>query len=301
MTLSLNEAQVAGLLTWEELIAEMEKAMIAFSAGEVTQPARVLHEVKPYGGYFGPMPAISKDAMGIKLVNFYPGNAERGLHTHLALIILFKPETGEPLAIIEGNLITEMRTAAVSAVATRPLADPDAKVLAVLGTGTQARAHVNALRCVRDFSEIRVWGRSPDKAKAFAAEHGCIAMSAEDAVRGADVVVTATSSQTPVLHGEWLKDGAHVNAVGAPIATWRELDDAAMSKCTVVADSREACQNDSGDVILSGADIHSEIGEILAGKAKVNAGETTLFKSVGIATEDVFAARLVYEKATASA
>lgn len=301
MPLSLNEAQVAELLTWEELIPEMERAMIAFSAGEVTQPARVLHEVKPYGGYFGPMPAISKDAMGIKLVNFYPENAARGIHTHLALIILFRPETGEPLAIIEGNLITEMRTAAVSAVATRPLADPGAKVLAVLGTGTQARAHVNALRCIRDFSEVRVWGRTPEKAKSFADAHGCIAMDAEDAVRGADIVVTATSSQTPVLRGDWLKDGAHINAVGAPIATWRELDDAAMSKCTVVVDSREACLNESGDVILSGTEIHSEIGEILAGTARIDTGETTLFKSVGIATEDIFAARLVYEKATAAA
>jgi len=297
MTLSLSEAQVAELLEWDELIEEMEKAMIAFSAGEVTQPARVLHEVKPHGGYFGPMPAVSKDAMGIKLVNFYPGNAERGIHTHMALIVLFKPETGEPIAVMDGRLITEMRTAAVSAVATRPLADPDARVLAILGTGTQARAHVQALRRVRDLGEIRVWGRSPEKAKAFAEVHGCIAMGAENAVRGADIVVTATNSQTPVLEGAWLKEGAHVNAVGAPIATWRELDDDVMSRCTVVADSREACGKESGDVILSGAEIHSEIGEILAGNASVDPGETTLFKSVGIATEDIFAARLVYEKA----
>ena len=201
MTLSLTESQVAELLEWDALIEEMEKAMIAFSAGEVTQPARVLHEVKPHGGYFGPMPAVSKDAMGIKLVNFYPGNAGTGIPTHLALIVLCKPETGEPMAIIEGELITEMRTAAVSAVATRPLAGPDAKVLAILGTGTQAGSHVQALRHVRDFTEVRVWGRTPDKAKTFAKEHGCNAMDAEDAVRGADVVVTATSSQTPVLQG----------------------------------------------------------------------------------------------------
>ncbi|MBT5496617.1 MAG: ornithine cyclodeaminase family protein [Alphaproteobacteria bacterium] len=299
MTLSLNEQQISEILKMEELIEVMEKAMIAFSAGEVTQPPRKLIPVEPHGGYFGPMPAISKDAMGIKLVNFYPGNAALGIHTHNAMILLFKPETGEPLAIMEGGLITEMRTAAVSAVATRPLASPDAKILAVLGAGVQAKSHVEAMRCVRDFDEVRVWARNPEKAKAFADEHGAIAMDAEDAVRGADVVVTATSSQVPVLKGEWLKDGAHVNAVGAPIATWRELDDAVMSRCTVIADSRDACMNESGDMILSGTRIHAEIGEVLAGDASVAAEETTLFKSVGLAVQDVFAAQMVYEKVNA--
>ena len=164
------------------------------------------------------MPTISKDAMGIKLVNFYPGNAALGIHSHNAMILLFKTETGEPLAIMEGGLITEMRTAAVSAVATRPLASLDAKILAVLGADVQAKSHVEAMRCVRNFDDVRVWARNPEKAKAFADKHGAIAMDAEEAVRGADVVVTATSSQVPVLKGEWLKDGAHVNAVGAPIA-----------------------------------------------------------------------------------
>ncbi|MGB0554957.1 MAG: ornithine cyclodeaminase family protein [Alphaproteobacteria bacterium] len=299
MTLSLNEQEISEILKMEELIEVMEKAMIAFSAGEVTQPPRKLIPVEPHAGYFGPMPAISKDAMGIKLVNFYPGNAALGILTHNAMILLFKPETGEPLAIMEGGLITEMRTAAVSAVATRPLASPDAKILAVLGAGVQAKSHVEAMRCVRDFDEVRVWARNPEKAKAFADEHGAIAMDAEDAVRGADVVVTATSSQVPVLKGEWLKDGAHVNAVGAPIATWRELDDAVMSRCTVIADSRDACMNESGDMILSGTRIHAEIGEVLAGDASVAAEETTLFKSVGLAVQDVFAAQMVYEKVNA--
>ena len=167
-------------------------------------------------------------------------------------------------------------------------------MLAILGTGTQAGSHVQALRYVRDSTEVPVWGRTPDKAKAFAKKHGCIAMDAEDAVRGGDVVVTATSPQTPVLQNAWLK---HINAVGAPIATWRKLDDDVMSRCTVIADSRDACSKESGDVILSGAEIHAEIGEAVAGKASVNPATTTLFKGVGIATEDIFAARLVYEKA----
>lgn len=296
MTLTLDEEQVAEVLRMEDLIEEMETAMIAFSSGEVTQPVRNLMPVAPHGGYFGPMPAISPHGMGIKLVTFYPGNAARGIHTHHALILLFAPETGEPLAIMDGRLITEMRTAAVSAVATRVLARPDAAVLAILGSGTQAKSHVEAMRCVRDFGEVRVWSRDPAHAERFAAEHGAVAMAAEEAVRDADVVVTATSAQTPVLRGVWLKDGAHVNAVGAPIPTWRELDDDVMRRCTVVVDSREACLKESGDVILSKAPIHAEIGEVLAGKASVPDGATTLFKSVGIATEDVFAARLVYEK-----
>jgi len=299
MTLTLNEEQIAEILTMDDLIPEMEKAMIAFSAGEVTQPLRSMIPVEPAGGYFGPMPAVSKDAMGIKLVTFYPNNADRGIHTHHAMILLFAPDTGEPQAIMDGRLITEMRTAAVSAAATKPLAAADAKVLAILGSGTQAKSHIEAMRCVRDFEEVRVWSRNADHARRLAEAHGAVAMSAEDAVRGADVVVTATSSQTPVLCGDWLKDGAHVNAVGAPIATWRELDDDVMNKCIVIADSRDACLAESGDVILSGAQIHAEIGEVLAGKANVNPAKTTLFKSVGIATEDVFAARLVYEKATA--
>ena len=183
MPLSLTEAQIADLFEIAPLIDRMEASLIAFSAGEVTQPARVLHEVKPYGGYFAPMPAVSKDAVGVKLVNFYPGNAELGIHTHNAMVLLFKPETGEPLAVMDGALIMEMRTAAVSGAATRPLAAPDAKVLAILGTGVQARAHVEAMRCVRNFAEIRVWGRTPEKDAAFAETHGCVAMSAEDAVR----------------------------------------------------------------------------------------------------------------------
>lgn len=298
MTLSLNEEQIAEVLRMEDLIEEMEKAMIAFSAGEVTQPVRNLMPVEPHGGYFGPMPAVSKDAMGIKLVTFYPGNATLGIHTHHALILLFAPETGEPLAILDGRLITEMRTAAVSAVATRALARPDAEVMAILGSGTQAKSHIEAMRCVRDLREVRIWSRNPDHATRFAAEHGAVAMAAEEAVRGADIVVTATSARTPVLQGAWLAEGTHVNAVGAPIPTWRELDDEVMRRCTVVVDSREACLKESGDVILSGTSIHAEIGEVLAGKAAVPAGTPTLFKSVGIATEDVFAARLVYEKAT---
>ena len=230
MTLVLSEEQVAEVLRMDDLIEEMQKAMLAFSAGRVVQPVRNLMPVEPHGGYFGPMPAISDDALGIKLVTFYPGNAAHGIHTHHALIMLFEPKTGEPLAIMDGRLITEMRTAAVSAVATRALASKEARVLAILGSGTQAKSHIEAMRCIRDFEAVRVWSRNAEHAERFAREHDARAATAEDAVTGADVVVTATSSQSPVLQGIWLKDGAHVNAVGAPIPTWRELDDDVMRR-----------------------------------------------------------------------
>jgi thiomorpholine-carboxylate dehydrogenase len=204
-----------------------------------------------------------------------------------------------PLAVMDGGRITEMRTAAVSAVATDVLAAPDARILAILGSGAQARSHVEALRHVRSFSEIRVWSRTPGHAEAFAADIGARALSADDAVRGADVVVTATSARAPVLQGAWLKPGCHVNAVGAPRPDWRELDDAVMAN-VVIVDSRAGAMAESGDVRLSGARIHAELGEILAATQPFSAAETTVFKSLGMAIEDVAAAKLVYDRITRS-
>jgi ornithine cyclodeaminase/alanine dehydrogenase-like protein (mu-crystallin family) len=292
----LDEHQVRAHLEWDALIAAMENALIDFSAGRVQQPVRRFLTVDRYEGFFGIMPAVSDKVMGIKLVTFYPNNAARGLPTHLAMIQLFAPETGEALALIDGRLITEMRTAAVSAAATKVLAAPDARVLAVLGSGVQARAHVEALSRVRAFEEIRVWGRTRAHAERFADEVGASVMAAEDAVRGADVVVTATAATEPILEGAWLKRGAHVNAIGWRGHTSRELDDAAMAN-VVVVESREAAHDQCGDVILSGAEIYAELGEILAGKKPARAEETTVFDSVGIAVEDIAAAQLVYEAA----
>ena len=291
----LDEEQVRAVLRMDDLIPAMETALIEFSAGRVAQPVRQMLSVEPHGGYFGAMPAAGSVGLGAKLVAFYPGNAALGLHTHAAMVLLFRPETGEPLAIMDGRLITEMRTAAVSAVATRAMAAEGAKVLAVLGSGVQARSHVEALRLVRDFQDIRVWSRTPEHAEHFAAEIGATAMSAEEAVRSADVIVTATSAREPVLLGSWLKKGAHVNAVGWPGPQGRELDTDAMRNVLVV-DSREAVLKESGDVLLSGAEIHAELGEVLAGSKPVPKGVTTVFKSVGIAVEDVAAANLIYQR-----
>ena len=268
----LDEHEVRKHLQWDALIAAMEKALIDFSAGRVQQPVRRLLPIERHGGFFGVMPAVSADAMGAKLVTFYPGNAARGMPTHLAVILLFAPETGEALARLDGRLITEMRTAAVSAAATKALAAPDAKVLAILGSGVQARAHVDALKRVRAFAEIRVWSRTPAHAERFAEEVGARVMAAEDAVRGADVIVTATATKAPILEGAWLKPGAHVNAIGWGGYTSRELDDAAMAN-VVVVELREAALDQCGDVILSGAEIYAELGEILGG-GQASAGRT---------------------------
>jgi thiomorpholine-carboxylate dehydrogenase len=293
----LNEQQVRRHLRMADLIPVMEKALIDFSEGKVTQPVRSVIKVDPPCGFLGLMPAATSESLGLKAVTFYPLNAERGIPTHMATIFLVDPQTGTPLAVMDGRLITEMRTAAVSAVATKLLLGTHSKVLAVLGSGVQARSHVEALRLVRRFEDIRVWSPTKEHATQFADEIGATAMSAEEAVRGADVVVTVTSSTTPVLNGSWLKPGCHVNAVGACRPDWRELDDDAMQKNRIFVDSREGAMKESGDVILSGAKIYGELGEALAGMIPTDRSETTIFKSLGMAVEDIAAATLVYRAA----
>src|SRR5213596_786408 len=296
--LFLNEAQVREHLRMTELIPAMEKALIDFSAGRVTQPVRsiISIDVAAATGFLGLMPALTPDGLGLKAVTFYPSNAERGIPTHMATIFLVDPDTGGPLAIMDGRLITEMRTAACSAAATKLLASPDAKILAILGSGVQARSHVEALRLVRNFEEIRVWSPTKEHAERFKKEIGATSTCVEQAISGADVIVTATNSKTPVLKGLWLKPGCHVNAVGACRPDWRELDDEAMSN-VVFVDSREGATKESGDVMLSGANIHAELGEALAGKVPPRTNETTIFKSLGMAVEDIAAAMLVYRSA----
>jgi len=286
-----EEEKVRRLLGVDELIAAMRKVLAEFSAGKWQQPVRGV--LSQNDGFFGVMPA-SGESMGIKMVTFYPRNTE--LPTHMAVIALFDPKTGEPLALMDGRYITEMRTAAVSAVATDALAPRAAKVLTLLGAGVQAQAHLEVLAHVRQFEEVRVWNHHLEKAKRFAEAHGIKAMELEAAVRDADVVVTATSAREPILKGEWLKAGAHVNAVGASRPDWRELDDVTMRN-VVIVDSYEGARKESGDVILSGATPFAELGEILNGTKRVEPGATTVFKSLGMAVEDVATAKLVYDAA----
>jgi thiomorpholine-carboxylate dehydrogenase len=294
----LDEGAVRELLHMEDLIPAMARALADLSSGKVVQPMRTMIPIAGHGGFLGLMPAYG-GALGAKLVTFYPGN--QGIPTHHAMIVLFRPETGEPLVTMDGRLITEMRTAAVSAVATQLLARPEASVLGMLGSGVQARSHLEALRLVRAFRDIRVW--SPRNARAFAKQFGIhAAPSAAEAVRGADVVVVATTSQTPVLSGAWLSPGTHINAVGAPRPTWRELDDDVLRKARIYVESREAATRESGDVIAAGQ-VVAEIGEVVTGakRGRESAGEITLFKSVGVAIEDVVSADLVYRKAVQAA
>lgn len=292
----LSEEEVRSLLRMEELIPAIAAALRDLSAGKVQQPMRVVLPVSEHNGFFGVMPAYG-GALGAKLVTFYPNN--KGVHTHHAMILLFRPETGEPLATMDGRLITEMRTAAASAVATDALARKDASVLAILGSGVQARSHLEALRLVRKFREVRVW--SPRNSREFARQNDIFAAAtAEEAVRGADVIVVATAATTPVLMGEWLSSGAHINAVGATRSNWRELDDEALRKARIYVDSREAAMKESGDIIAAGH-IFAEIGEVVAGSktGRESEEEITLFKSVGVAVEDIAAADLVYRKRNA--
>jgi ornithine cyclodeaminase/alanine dehydrogenase-like protein (mu-crystallin family) len=272
----LDERAVHDLLGMEELIPAMARAMADLSSGKVVQPGRVMLPVADHQGFLGLMPAYG-GALGAKLVAFYPNN--QGIPSHHAVILLFKPETGEPLVTMDGRLITEMRTAAVSAVATKLLARPEASVLGILGSGVQARSHLQAMRLVRTIRDVRVW--SPRNAPAFAKEFGVRAVAtAEEAVRGADIVVVATSSQTPVLS---------------------ELDDEALRKARLYVEQREAATLESGDVIASGK-IVAEIGEVVAGRkpGRQSPDEITLYKSVGVAVQDVVSADLVYKKALAA-
>jgi ornithine cyclodeaminase/alanine dehydrogenase-like protein (mu-crystallin family) len=293
--LILGEDQVRAVLTYDELIPAMRRALMEFSAGRVQQPLRMVMRVADTG-WFALMPAVYGDVMGAKMVTFYPGNAASAKHTHHAMIQLFHANTGEPLAIMDGRLITEMRTAAVSAVAVDLLAIPQARVLAILGSGVQARSHLRALAGIRPFKEVRVWSRTPRNAQKLPAETGAsVTTDAEEAVTGADVVLTLTSSTEPVLLGKWLRKEALVCAVGAVTPDRRELDDEAMRGCVIV-ESREAGQKEPGDILHSRAKITAEIGELLNGATFKRGDHPVVFKSVGIAIEDIAAAKLVYDR-----
>jgi ornithine cyclodeaminase len=316
MALLLMESHLRELLSMRDLVPLMERALAAFSSGGAVQPVRSVVPVRAHAGFLGVMPAYldAGGALGLKAVAFYPGNAARGLHTHMATILLLDAATGALRSVMDGRLITEMRTAAVSAAATKHLARRDARVLAFLGAGVQARSHVAALAEVFRAELIQVWSRTPASAAAFAREIAgaggirvAVKATPEEAVRGADVICTVTSSETAVLHGAWLQPGAHINAVGACRPDWREMDTAAVAGARLFVDSRAAALVEAGDIVLpitEGAfgetHIQGEIGEVFAGKrpGRTAPQEITLFKSLGQAVEDVATAQFAYERAT---
>jgi thiomorpholine-carboxylate dehydrogenase len=289
----ISEQQVRDALRFPELIQVMREALQALSSGRVLQPVRGIIQVAEHNGWFGIMPAVYGDVMGAKLVTFYPGNVD--LDTHQATIQLFRAATGEPLASMDGRAITEMRTAAVSAVALDLLAAPTPLVLAILGSGVQAHSHLEAFRLVRDFREVRVWSRTPLHAAKFAARAGAqVFESVETAVRAAEVVVTLTSAAEPILQGAWLKPDAVVIAVGSVGAARRELFDDVMGS-PVIVESRESAVREAGELIHSGAAVYAEIGELLNGSRPVPP-RPAVYKSLGVAVEDIAAARLVYQR-----
>ena len=305
MSCWINEAEVRRLLRLEELEAAMERALASYSSGRVTQPLRPVIEAAE--GLLAAMPALNRDAgqMGAKLVSVYPGNASRGLPSHQAVIVLFDAGTGQPLAAMDGRYITEMRTAAVSAVSLKWLGPEAVKVLALVGSGVQARSHLEMLRRGRNFVEIRCWSPRKESREWFAREHRGVRAceSAEEAVRGADAIVVATQAREPVLRAGWVKEGAHVMAVGACRPNERELDPELVASAELYVDSRESALRESGDVILAmregwfGEDhIRAELGEVGAGIRPGRSGEnrTTVFKSLGLACEDLGAAGLVW-------
>jgi alanine dehydrogenase len=296
----LNEDEVRGRLRMADLIEAMERALIEFSAGHVQQPVRTVLEFGTQKALLGLMPSYvpAIPALGAKLVTVCPDNARKDLGTHQAIIVMFDPETGVAEAILDGRYITEARTAAVSAVSVRHLARKDASVLGILGSGVQARSHLEALKFVRDFREVRAWSPNRERLDRFAAETGVRAMdNAEAVVRGADVVVAATASATPVVWDEWIREGAHVVAVGACVPSQRELDPALVARARLVVDSRAAALKEAGDVLIgisegrwTASHIAAELGEL---PSRQNDREITVFKSLGLAVEDVFAAQLV--------
>lgn len=316
MPILLPEADVKAMLPMPDLIEAMEQALASFSRGEVQQPLRTVLEVGAQRAFFGVMPAYvpSPPALGTKLVTVYGSNPAQGLPTHLATILLLDPATGELLALLDGRYITEARTAAVSAVSVKHLARKDARTLAVIGTGVQARSHVEALPHVRRFEEIRVWSPTKTHRDAFVrdAEAHTRALigamdSVEQAVSGADVIVLATSSREPVLREAWVADGTHICAVGACRPDQREMEGELVGRARTFVDSRVGAMSEAGDILLAiregacGADpIAGELGAVVDGQldGRTSEGEVTLFKSLGMAVEDIAAAHLAYQRAT---
>jgi alanine dehydrogenase len=314
----LTEDHVKSLLSMSELITAMEAAIARFSAGEVLQPVRTVLSVGPTKAFFGLMPAyIEQPArLGAKLVTVFNDNHRRGLPSHLATIVLLDPETGALLALIDGRYITESRTAAVSAVSARHLSRPESASLAIIGSGVQARSHLEAYAEVRTLRDVRVWSPNQRSRERFVEEmSGQVpaqlhsSRSAEEAVVGADLVVLATSSTTPVIADEWVAPGTHVVSVGACRPDQREMAPELVARARLFVDSRAAAMVEAGDVVMGIAEqrfdqrhIAGELGDVVLNRAagRVSPEQITVFKSLGMAVEDVVTADLVVRRAIES-
>ncbi len=315
--LVLSGADVRTVLSHECCADAMRQVLVARARGEVFQPLRSVLRPDTAPGLMALMPSYQSGAAagyGLKAICITPGNPAIGLDSHQGIVLLSSPQTGEPLAVLNASAITEIRTAAVSVVATSLLARAEADVLAIVGTGVQARSHLQALAASRPLAEIRIAGSSPARAQAFASENAADSIplrpcdSVREAVADAGIIVTATSSGQPVLRREWIAAGAHINAVGACLPHLRELDTPTVAGAALFADSRESMLSEAGDYLLAAADgavgpghVRAEIGDLLAGLApgmgRRDEEEVTIFESLGLAAEDLAASFVAYQNA----
>ncbi|CAL4096473.1 unnamed protein product, partial [Meganyctiphanes norvegica] len=307
----IGESAIRGSLTWQVLVPAMRRALIAFSQGPdhdqgAVQPLRTAVPVHQQGGTLMVMPGYvpGEGALATKLVSMFPRNAAKGLSTHSAIVMLLNPDTGIPEALLEGGSITELRTAAASAVATLELMNDKSQakgpVIAVLGAGVQGQAHARVLNHLLKPSKVRIWSRTMSSCTAVCeilrgegipAE---VAATVQDAVVDADIINTCTLAQQPILKMKWLKASVHINSVGAPRPDMQELEEELVRSAVIYADSREAAYKEAGDIIKSGAEVFAEIGELLTGKCEAHKDKITIFKSLGLAVEDAVAAKIVY-------
>ncbi len=317
-TLVVNQSEVPRLLPMKECIEVMARAFAALARGEATLPQRQIVWLPDRSGALGLMPAhlAGLGAVGVKAVTFFPRNEGTDIDSHQGAVLLFETGRGRLLAVVDATSVTAIRTAAVTGLATRLLARPDAGDLALVGSGVQARTHLEAMLLVRTIRRVRVASKTPERARAFAEReakrHGIVVTpcaTVREAVEGADIVCAATSSREPVVLGEWLSPGTHVNAVGSSVPAARELDTAAVARSRFFVDGREAALAEAGDFLLARAEgavgdghIAGELGEVLVGavEGRRDPSEITAFKSVGLAVEDVAAAQHVYGKARGS-
>lgn len=314
--LVLSHDDVVRLLPMSECIEVMAEALRALARGEVTQPLRPILKPSAVKGVLAMMPAFrdgAKPMFGLKAICVFPGNAAIGKDAHQGGVLLFSGETGEPLAMVNASAITSIRTAAVSAVATRSLARDDANELAIIGAGVQARSHLEAMACVRSIRSARVASTRIEHARRFAAEMQTrfafpieAVATAEAAARRADLIVTATTAREPVIRREWISPGTHINAIGTYSPTAREIDTATMAAASLFVDRRESALNEAGDYLIAANEgafgsehIRAELGEVLIGAdlGRTSPEEITVFKSLGLAIEDLAATEYVYRKA----
>jgi alanine dehydrogenase len=318
--LFLNREDVESLLPMAECVEVVEGALRALSRGDAVQPLRSATWMPDRHGLLGVMPGIlgsrADGVAGAKVLTVLPNNFARGEESHQGIVVLFDQEHGRPIALLDAGAVTAIRTAAASAVATRALALPDAGDLAILGTGTQARTHIEAMRCVRTLRRVRVWSRNVANALRLAEEEGTrlgfaveAVTTAKQAVEGADLICTVSAATEPILFGEWISPGAHINAVGACTPKARELDGAAVARSVLITDRLESLLAEAGDFLLARAEgavdeshVRGELGDALEGKipGRRSDDEVTLFKSLGIAVEDLAAGQYLYAKALAA-